>query len=53
VVVDVMIRAGRPEIPSNGIGNFEQQNAGRVDNAEAFDGGDILRQYKLRIGAGM
>jgi hypothetical protein len=38
-----MIRAGRPEIPPNGIGDFEQQDTGWVDDAEALDGGDILR----------
>ena len=40
---------GSPEVASDGVGHFEEEDAGRVDEPETADDGHVLGEYVFRV----
>ena len=44
---------GLPEVAPDGVGDFEEEDAGRVDEPQAADDGDVLGEDVFGVGAGV
>ena len=44
---------GLPEVAPDGVSHFEEEDAGRVDETQAADDGDVLGEDVFGVGAGV